>query len=179
MTRHLDLKNTTQPFGRTTALWRPTKDRRKITKKIAEIFEFRPGENWFVLVLLLVWSSERLNFLQLKFFSLSETNRAFMLQLPSLDGCCKIWQPIWARVSLEAPDCAKFGKCHQLLIDPNFYGCENHYCLSPGTVLAKYFSFEGLSLVHLINDNKANGACPDPFRTWHLRNNLNEFLKSI
>ena len=45
--------------------------------------------------------------------------------------------------------------------------------------LAKYFSFEGLSLVHLINDNKANGACPDPFRTWHLRNNLNEFLKSI
>ena len=68
MTRHLDLKNTTQPFGRTTALWRPTKDRRKITKKIAEIFEFRRGENWFVLVLLLVWSSERLNFLQLKFF---------------------------------------------------------------------------------------------------------------
>lgn len=111
-------------------------------------------------------------FSAIEIFSLSETNRAFMLQLPSLDGCCKIWQPIWARVSLEAPDCAKFGKCHQLLIDPNFP-------MSPGTVLAKYFSFEGLSLVHLINDNKANGACPDPFRTWHLRNNLNEFLKSI
>lgn len=165
MTRHLDLKNTTQPFGCTTALWRPTKDRPR-----GKLVRFS-----FVACMII----RAAEFSAIEIFSLSETNRAFMLQLPSLDGCCKIWQPIWARVSLEAPDCAKFGKCHQLLIDPNFYGCENHCCLSPGTVLAKYFSFEGLSLVHLINDNKANGACPDPFRTWHLRNNLNEFLKSI
>ena len=29
-------------------------------------------------------------FSAIEIFSLSETNRAFMLQLPSLDGCCKI-----------------------------------------------------------------------------------------